>query len=85
MCCRFCVLLKPRFRSCLSQLRNLPRQARPNRQLPRNKFVPRQLAGFSPDEVLRKRSEHRFRPEGHIPKIGIWVKERHVGLARDGD
>jgi hypothetical protein len=76
---------KPRFRSCLSQLRNLPRQARPNLQLPRNKFVPRQLAGFNPEEVLRKRSEHRFRPEGQIPKIGIWVEWEAAGARRKFD
>jgi len=32
------------------------------------------VPGFNPEEVLRKLSEHRFRPEGQIPKIGIWVR-----------
>jgi hypothetical protein len=38
------------------------------------KFAPLLVAGFNPEEVLRTLSEHRFRPEGQIPKIGIWVK-----------
>jgi hypothetical protein len=27
------------------------------------------MAGFNPEEVLRKLSEHQFRAEGQIPKI----------------
>src|SRR6516165_7175334 len=49
-------------------------QARPSLRVQKNKFVPLNVAGFNPEEVLRSLSEHRFRPEGQIPKIGIWVK-----------
>jgi len=42
-------------------------------QLP--SFQPRfHLAGLNPEEMLRMLSEHWFRPEGQIPKIGIWVQ-----------
>jgi hypothetical protein len=37
-----------------------------------------EMAGFNPEEVLRKLSKHRLRPKGQIPKIGIWVKHRRA-------
>jgi hypothetical protein len=52
-----------------------PRQARPSIHLQLNKMVPWQAAGFNPGEVLRKPSEHRFRPGGQTPRIGVWVKD----------
>src|SRR5271165_994595 len=51
---------EPRFRSWRSQLRNLPRRARPSLHPAKNSFVLRWMAGFS--------------PEGQIPKIGIWAE-----------
>jgi hypothetical protein len=62
------------------QLRNLPRRARPSLHLAKNKFVLRQMAGLNPEEMLRKLSVHRFRPEGQIPKIGIWAKASGVKI-----
>jgi SOS response associated peptidase (SRAP) len=35
----------------------------------------RKVEGLNHEEVLRLISEHRFRPRGQIPKIGIWVQE----------
>jgi hypothetical protein len=41
------------------------------------------MTGFSPEEVLRINSNHRFRPHGQIPKIGIWAE--NVAGAESGD
>jgi|SRR5271166_2793962 len=65
---------EPRFRSWRSQLRNLPRRARPSLHPAKNSFVLRWMAGFNPEEALRIYSRRRFRPEGQIPKIGIWAE-----------
>jgi hypothetical protein len=46
-------------------------RGRPRPRMQRNKFVTLQGAEFNPEEVLRKLSERRFRPEGQIPNIGI--------------
>jgi hypothetical protein len=43
--------------------------------LQRNKFVPLQVAGFNPEEVLGKLSEHRFRPEGKFRKSELGFKD----------
>jgi hypothetical protein len=43
-----------------------------------NKMVPWQAAGVNPGEVLRKPSEHRFRPAWQTPRIGVWVKDKDV-------
>jgi hypothetical protein len=58
------------------QLRNLPRQARPILPSSEKHFCLWLDGGANPEEVLQISAKRRFRPEGQIPKIGIWVGVR---------